>query len=203
MTGTTAFAETYRAALHRYLAEPTESGLARGYDLGRHALERGLGIIDLLAVHNDAFRPLLGQQADTTIEDAATFLRECLAPLEMGYRGFLEANQTLRRVNAELENTVRQRTAELDHALCALREEVHARQRYAIEINDTIVQDLIAAEAASDLGRDADSRRLLRNASRAGRRWIGEQLREAGPLRAGSLVRSRAAEGSAGEGAMG
>ncbi len=65
-------------------------------------------------------------------------------------------------------------------------------ERLAREVNDDIVQGLVAAEIAYDLGRGDESRRLLGETSRAARRWIGEQLRSAGRPQPGSLVRRRA-----------
>ena len=67
-----------------------------------------------------------------------------------------------------------------------------SRQRHAREVNDAIVQSLVAAEMAYDLGEMDESRRLVGEASRSARRWIGEQLRDVGDVVPGSLVRATA-----------
>jgi Cache domain len=59
------------------------------------------------------------------------------------------------------------------------------RRRIAREMNDTIVQDLVAAEASYDLGETDHSRSLLRTASRHARHWVGHLLTEDGPVRPG------------------
>lgn len=100
----------------------------------------------------------------------------------------------IERINANLERTVEERTAQLRVALRDLESHLKARLNYAREVNDTIVQVLVAAETAADLGRTEECRELLGEASRAARNWIGEQLRDAGPIVPGSLVRTDSAE---------
>jgi PAS domain S-box-containing protein len=48
------------------------------------------------------------------------------------------------------------------------------RQRVAAEVNDTIVQGLVAAEMALDLGEADYARELIASTSRHARNWIGE-----------------------------
>jgi PAS domain S-box-containing protein len=48
------------------------------------------------------------------------------------------------------------------------------RQRVAAEVNDTIVQGLVAAEMALDLGQVDYARSLIAGTSRQARNWIGE-----------------------------
>ncbi len=62
--------------------------------------------------------------------------------------------------------------------------------RHAREMNDDVVQAVVAAEMALDMGRVEDAQRLLADASRRARRWVGEMLRAAGPTRDGDLVRT-------------
>lgn len=99
----------------------------------------------------------------------------------------------IEQINATLERTVEQRTSELTDALADLQALTRVRLDHAREVNDTIVQVLVAAEMAADLGDVEHSRRLLKQATRAARAWIGEQLVQAGTLRPGSLVRTRPA----------
>ncbi len=48
------------------------------------------------------------------------------------------------------------------------------RQRVAAEVNDTIVQGLVAAEMALDLDQVDYARSLIAGTSRQARNWIGE-----------------------------
>ncbi len=59
----------------------------------------------------------------------------------------------------------------------------------ALEINDTVVQTLVAAETALDLGRTALGRSLVGEASKASRAWIGQQLVASGGARPGAVRR--------------
>ena len=72
-----------------------------------------------------------------------------------------------------------------DRALRQLRD-ADERRRIAREMNDTIVQDLVAAEASYDLGETDHSRTLLRSASRRARQWVGHLLTEDEPVRPGA-----------------
>ena len=59
----------------------------------------------------------------------------------------------------------------------------------ALEINDTVVQTLVAAETALDLGRTDLGRSLVGEASKASRTWIGQQLVASGGARPGAVRR--------------
>ena len=59
----------------------------------------------------------------------------------------------------------------------------------ALEINDTVVQTLVAAETALDLGRASLGRTLVGEASKASRAWIGQQLVASGGARPGAVRR--------------
>ena len=63
------------------------------------------------------------------------------------------------------------------------------RQRVAAEVNDTIVQGLVAAEMALDLGQIDYARSLVASTSRHARSWIG-QLAGNQALQPGMAVRS-------------
>ena len=60
-----AFAVSYAAALAAYITERTERRLTAAYDLGRRAVDQGLGILDVAAAHNDAVARVTAQAADT------------------------------------------------------------------------------------------------------------------------------------------
>jgi len=97
----------YATALRAYLDDPSESALEAAYELGRAALENGTGVIDIIGAHADAFGPILGTSQTAIWAHSISFLVECLAPLEMTHRGFMEANRTLQTLNADLERTNR------------------------------------------------------------------------------------------------
>ncbi len=82
---------SYRAAFLRYLARREESALNAGYEIGRAALQAGLGLLDLVRVHHDVLIEVL---ADTLTEEgpavagaASDFLLEVLSSYEMVQRG--------------------------------------------------------------------------------------------------------------------
>lgn len=68
------------------------------------------------------------------------------------------------------------------------------RQRVAREVNDTIVQGLVTAEMALDLGRLDETREALARTSLRARRWIGE-LAVDHQVQPGTAVRSAPATG--------
>jgi light-regulated signal transduction histidine kinase (bacteriophytochrome) len=111
----------YAANLRAYLEEPGESALAAAYELGRTAMDNGAGVVDVVGAHAEAVESILdGSPADAISARSIPFLVECLAPLEMAHRGFMEANRALQTLNADLELRIRERTRQLDEANRAL-----------------------------------------------------------------------------------
>src|SRR5580704_4252850 len=98
----------YQKILHAYLAHENEEHLQKAYDLGRHALSRGLGVLDMVRLHHETLIQLIAF-ADTpgvAVERAAaveTFLLETLSPFEVAHRGFRNAWKRLRQLNETLE----------------------------------------------------------------------------------------------------
>ena len=74
----------------------------------------------------------------------------------------------------------------------ALETAVSERQRVAQEVNDTIVQGLVAAEMALDLGKDEFARELISRTSDHARSWIGTLAGDT-ELKPGMAVRRAAA----------
>jgi hypothetical protein len=95
------FVRRYRAALLDYLLGSDEAGLVRAYELGRIALEEGLGPLEILRTHQRAAQVILmsTQSADLArqrVVAAGEFLMETFSPFEMTYRGYvsmLDANR--------------------------------------------------------------------------------------------------------------
>lgn len=100
--------ERYTAGLQEYLIGGGEAALQRAYELGRDALNQGVGLLDMITVHHNALRTVfqsnaIPQQALDTTLSAELFLLESLSPFEMTHRGFRESNALLRRLNQTLE----------------------------------------------------------------------------------------------------
>lgn len=88
------FARRYRAALLDYLLGAGEVGLMRAYDLGRWALDDGIGVLSLVHAHQRALQAVVKSarsinEALTRLEAAELFLTEALSPFELTYRGYV------------------------------------------------------------------------------------------------------------------
>jgi hypothetical protein len=91
---TAMFSRRYRAALLDYLLGSGEAALSRAYELGRTAIDEGIGLLPILRAHRDAlqavFQPTL--PTDETLRRllaAEDFLTEMLSSFEMTYRGYV------------------------------------------------------------------------------------------------------------------
>lgn len=91
----------YTAALVAHVEAPSEATLNAAYEIGRTLLNEGLGVLEISALHHHALDAALGRRPGTN--RAAEFVAESLSPFEMSLRGYREANQRLRTVNAALE----------------------------------------------------------------------------------------------------
>ena len=92
------FGTAYRSALAGHLADRSETGLRAAYELGRDAVERGLSVLDLAAVHHDGLLESLRGCSDSgeieaMTRAAADFFLESLSAFEMVQRGFREARE--------------------------------------------------------------------------------------------------------------
>jgi signal transduction histidine kinase len=99
---------TYPQSLQNYLGGAGESALQEAYQIGRSALEAGIGLVALADIHHACVRKLLAQtlandERDEILTRAAEFFAECISPYEMTYGGFREANTALRHFNEVLE----------------------------------------------------------------------------------------------------
>jgi len=86
--------QNYTPAFLAFLNNPDEQRLHRAYELGRTALADGVSLLDLIRTHHQAFGQVVttldaGTHAET-VDAAASFLIEALAPYEMAHRGYLE-----------------------------------------------------------------------------------------------------------------
>lgn len=92
-------AARYRKALQDHLVREAEGHLQRAYELGRVALNRGLGILDMSRMHQDAMARLGASVTDGRIDAMETFFMEALSPFEAAHRGFREAFKRLEELN--------------------------------------------------------------------------------------------------------
>ncbi len=90
------FAHAYAEAVRAHLREASETSLRTAYELGREAVVRELGVLDLAAVHHDALLDALLEASDRREIERVTraardFFLEGLSAFEMVRRGFSEA----------------------------------------------------------------------------------------------------------------
>jgi two-component system NtrC family sensor kinase len=96
----------YLSAIAAHLDDQSESSLSRAYELGREALARGLGILDIMSLHDAVQGALLfsapAEERSRIAAAISTFFREFLSAYEMSFRGYREANVELKRLNQDL-----------------------------------------------------------------------------------------------------
>jgi hypothetical protein len=82
--------QNYAAAFARYLFHRDEAALSAAYELGRHSLENGVSLLDVVQIHHKVvLEALTGLEGPQELADAAaTFLVEVLASFEMARRAF-------------------------------------------------------------------------------------------------------------------
>jgi len=110
--------ETYRDLLAGAPSEDLGDQLNRAYQWGRRALENGVSLLEIFSVHTASITALLGADAAdrVTAEEIAritAITQEVVAPFEMAYRGYEEANRSLIASNENLEAIITARTVEL------------------------------------------------------------------------------------------
>jgi len=82
--------QNYAAAFARYLIHRDEAALSAAYELGRHSLECGVSLLDVVEIHHEVIVDVLpGLDGPHQLaEAAAAFLVEVLASFEMARRAF-------------------------------------------------------------------------------------------------------------------
>lgn len=104
--------------MREYLSNAGEAALERAYELGRRALDQGLGVVDLGASYHRALRAMLQSSRTSaeciqTVKSLEGFFIENLSPYEMTHRGYRDAHRALCRLNELLEDE----TKKIAHAL--------------------------------------------------------------------------------------
>jgi light-regulated signal transduction histidine kinase (bacteriophytochrome) len=99
--------ERYAGALKSHLTGPGDAALTRAYELGRMALNDGLGVLDMANLHAEAQRLTAEDGAPATKpgepDKAAEFFIESLSPFEMSLQGYRESNARLTAMNEALD----------------------------------------------------------------------------------------------------
>jgi PAS domain S-box-containing protein len=123
--------QRYTEELQAYLEERSEARLERAYEIGRQAVESDMGLLDMEMIFRETLESVLQRLSSPavilrTVETAAEFWAESLAPFEMTHRGYRAANQELRQLNRMLENEVGERK-QAEAALQRARDELEQR----------------------------------------------------------------------------
>ena len=98
--------QEYVHALERHLAGSAEETLHAAYEIGRKALDEGLGILDMAVIVHGALRSVSGsvpRDLSRPLWGLESFVLESFAPFEMAHRGASEVGAALRRQNEILE----------------------------------------------------------------------------------------------------
>jgi PAS domain S-box-containing protein len=95
-----AIEQAYGDLLRRCCAGFEEATQQAAHELGRDALTRGMGVLDLVDLHHRSLAPCLASLTAPAVADAveaaSRLLAEALSPFEMVHRGFRAANHALR-----------------------------------------------------------------------------------------------------------
>src|ERR1051325_3340771 len=141
-------ARRYAAALQRYWANEQEAVLEEAYELGRSAVARGLGVLDMARSHQQALAralvpPLRPENPAGSLRAAETFFLESLSPFEVTHRGFRETNLKLQ----QLIKTLKRRNLELAELNGELEGEIKERKRteQALRASERQLRDLFDA----------------------------------------------------------
>lgn len=158
----TALVAKYRFALAGYVARGSEEELQHGYELGRRALELGLGVLDMVRLHQEAVAQYVAP-ADSAIstereaQAVEMFLMESLSPFEVAQRGFRDTCDRLQRVN----ETIEQRNRELAASNARLEREIVRRQNAQDALEESELKFRSVVESAQDGIITIDSRGRL------------------------------------------
>ncbi|HLK38399.1 MAG TPA: histidine kinase dimerization/phospho-acceptor domain-containing protein, partial [Polyangiaceae bacterium] len=172
----------YVQALLAYLDGGGEAALSRAYLLGRDAVARGVGVVEIVLLHQAAVDRAAPSASREDLSRAATFLAETMSPFEMTHRGFQDAaarlerlNRSLRDKNQELEETAKslqkakERAEQANHELEAFSYSVSHDLRAPLRSIDGFSHALLedCADRLNDEGRD-HLRRVRAAAERMG-----------------------------------
>jgi hypothetical protein len=109
----------YADALEADLRLASEAALPGAYEIGRSAMARDIGQLEMATMHHEALaRALQGAAGPASLEEelqrAGDFFTETLSPYDMAYRGFRDAMSALHQLNQTMEREI-QRIAHTVH----------------------------------------------------------------------------------------
>lgn len=93
-----AIIDRYATLFRSYLVDGDESALQQAHELGRTLHAQGIGILDVVVLHQQVTTQVLGMSGTSDLaelDSAARILLEVLTPFEMTHRGFRAANESL------------------------------------------------------------------------------------------------------------
>ncbi len=151
------FRSSYRSAFEQYLRSPSEETLRGGYELGREAVTREVGVVNLAAVHHEAVLAALRdcsepEQAERVTRAAGDFFLEAVSAFEMVQRGYREAREAtlLERRHAEMLRQLSNFLADASLALSASDSLEEVLQLVAEQARELIGADGCLATAVAD-----------------------------------------------------
>jgi len=94
------FIDLYTSALQAYLERVDEAALEEAYELGRRALAQDTSLLQMVALHREAFSQSLSRMSNVAdiheiLRSSGKFLIESLTPYEMTISGYQETNTAL------------------------------------------------------------------------------------------------------------
>jgi signal transduction histidine kinase len=119
----------YQRGLSAYVSGGSEEALQRAYEIGRQALNAGIGVVDIVRLHQEALEQMVSRQTAPAatvswVKSVETFLMEALSAFEVAHRGFRDACERLQRLNA----TLGERNRELASSNKKLAQEISERK---------------------------------------------------------------------------
>jgi hypothetical protein len=121
-------AEQYMEALREYTTEGEQATLSWAFQLGHRAVSQGLGLRDIVVMHETALiealmlATLVADSTTRIVHRASEFLAVVLAPFEKKHRHDLEEHATLANLNQGLEQWLNATQHKLEAAHAQLRE---------------------------------------------------------------------------------
>lgn len=142
---------SYRRALTAYTAHAQEAALQKSYEVGRRALNLGLGVVDMVRLHQDALLHLvaadpMSRSGVAWTRSAEAFLMEALSCFEVAHRGFRDASQRMERLNRALKS----RHRDLAASIGKLAREIRRRQTAQELLEESELRFRSVVETAQD-----------------------------------------------------
>jgi hypothetical protein len=128
-------AEQYTEAVRQYTADDAEDTLAWAFQLGHRAVNQGLGLREMSAMHERALLEALlvaaeiPDRATRVVQRASDFQAVALAPFERRHRRQVQEHATLSQLNLGLEQWLNATQHKLEAAQEQLREARKAELR--------------------------------------------------------------------------